>query len=94
MIAAPDEGTILHVLRTRPIAALVIEPAIFAGRHQERLAAIGCVCAERGIPLVICSTLDERRLGIELGVAAYLIKPTLPSTLFDTLQQICGSGRN
>jgi DNA-binding response OmpR family regulator len=93
VITAPDEDTLLHLLRTLPIAALVLEPAIFAARGWERLAAISCVCAERAIPLVVCSTLDERRRGIGLGVAAYLVKPTLPATLLDTLRHVI-EGRN
>jgi DNA-binding response OmpR family regulator len=94
VIAAPDEDTVLHMLHTRPIAALVLDPMIFVAYRWEQLAAISRVCAERGIPLVICSTLDERRRGMELGATTYLVKPTLPATLLDTLQQVIGRERN
>ena len=94
VITAPDEGTVLQMLHTRPIAALVLDPMIFVAHRWEQLAAISRVCAERGIPLVVCSTLDERRRGIELGATTYLIKPTLPATLLDTLQAVIKSGRN
>jgi DNA-binding response OmpR family regulator len=93
VITAADKDTVLRILHTRPIDALVLDPMIFALYHWEQLATVGRICAERGIPLVLCSTLDERRRGIELGATMYLIKPTLPTTLLDTLQQLLGSGR-
>jgi DNA-binding response OmpR family regulator len=90
VIAAPDQRSIVHLLRTRSVTALVLEPALFDIPIWEQLAQIGEICAERGIPLVICSTLDERRRGIELGAVAYLVKPTLPATLLHTLRQVLG----
>jgi DNA-binding response OmpR family regulator len=93
VIAASDQDTIIYTLLTQPIAALVLEPAIFDVYGWEQLAAVSRVCVERGIPLVVCSTLDERRRGIELGVAAYLVKPTLPATLLDTLRQVLARAR-
>jgi DNA-binding response OmpR family regulator len=93
VIAAPDKDTVLRILHTRRVEALVLEPTIFVVCCWEQLAAISRVCAERGIPLVICSTLDERRRGIELGATTYLVKPTLPATLLDTLQAVIKSRR-
>lgn len=93
VITACDVETILRMLRTHPSAALVLEPAIFAPYSWEPLTEISWVCAARTFPLVICSTLDERRRGFELGAAAYLVKPTLPATLLDTLRQVVGIGR-
>ncbi|MBK9715180.1 MAG: hypothetical protein IPO81_28415 [Kouleothrix sp.] len=91
VLAAHDETTLLRTLSARRIAALVLEPAIF-GRGWTDIVAISRECAARGIPLVICSTLDERRRGMELGATIYLVKPTLPSILLDTLQNVIGSG--
>jgi DNA-binding response OmpR family regulator len=92
VIAASDEDTMLDVLRTTPIAALVLEPAIFVAAGWDGLATISHLCAARGIPLIVCSTLDERRRGTALGAAAYLVKPTLPATLLAILRQVIGSG--
>jgi DNA-binding response OmpR family regulator len=92
VISASDEETMLELLRTTPIAALVLEPAIFAAPGWDGLATISHMCAALGIPLIVCSTLDERRRGIALGAAAYLVKPTLPATLVATLRQVIGSG--
>ena len=93
IVAAADKDTVLRILHTRPVEALVLDPMIFAVNRWEQLAAVSRVCTERGIPLVICSTLDERRRGIELGATLYLVKPTLPTTLLDALQQVLGIGR-
>ena len=92
VIAASDEETMLDLLRTTPIVALVLEPAIFAASGWDGLATISHMCTAQGIPLIVCSTLDERRRGIALGAAAYLVKPTLPATLVATLRQVIGSG--
>jgi len=93
VVAAVDKDTVLRILHTRPVEALVLDPMIFVVYRWEQLAAVSRVCAERDIPLVICSTLDERRRGIELGATVYLVKPTLPATLLDTLQQVLGIRR-
>jgi DNA-binding response OmpR family regulator len=90
VIPAPDEHTVLNVLYTRQIRALVLEPMIFSDRGWEQLAVVSRACTERGIALIVCSTLDERRRGIELGAAAYLVKPTLPATLLGNVRQVIG----
>src|SRR5262245_983243 len=93
VIALSDEDIALQILLVRPIAALVIEPALFAVHDWDRLVAIGRVCAARAVTLIICSTLDERRRASELEVAAYLIKPTLPSVLLSALRHAIEGGR-
>jgi len=93
VIVAPDEATVMDLLRTHPLLALVLEPEIFAAHGAERLAAVGRICAARGTPLVLCSTQDLRRQGLELGAAACLIKPTLPAALLETLRQVIVDGR-
>ena len=94
VIAAPDAATVEQLLQSEPLAALVLEPALFAIPAWEQLAAVSQICAERGIALVICSTQDERRRYAELGVAAYLLKPTLPAVLRETLRQVLGVERS
>lgn len=93
VLAAANTDMVLRILHTCLVEALVLDPMIFAVYRWEQLADVSRLCAERNIPLVICSTLDERRRGIELGATVYLVKPTLPATLLDTLQQVLGIGR-
>jgi DNA-binding response OmpR family regulator len=94
VVATSDEAAILQMLHARPVAALVLEPAIFAKPGWEQLAEISHECAERAVPLVICTTQDERQQGLKLGAAAYLVKPTLPATLLNTIYDLVGSGRS
>ena len=93
VVAAVDKDTVLRILHTRSFDAVVLDPMIFALYLWEQLATVGRICAERDIPLVLCNTQDERRRGIGLGATMDLVKPTLPTKLLDTLQQLLGSGR-
>ena len=83
-----DEQTALELIRTRPIRAVVLEPAIDGGQGWQLLIAIKQVCDVHPIPVVLCSTLDERRRGMELGAESYLVKPALPQVLQATLQYL------
>jgi DNA-binding response OmpR family regulator len=86
-----DERAAIEVLDTRTISAVVLEPALDSGQGWHLLATIQEACRRRTIPIIVCSTLDERRRALELGVAAYLTKPVLPVTLQDTLRQVIRS---
>lgn len=88
VIVADDEAAILKLLSSRPIAALVVEPALFRPDGWAQIELLSQICGRAGVPLVICSTQDERRKGRDLGVAAYLVKPTLPATLLETIRQV------
>ena len=90
VIVATDDETALRLLHTAAISVFVLELTLFGECNWEQLTAVGQLCVTRGIHLVICSTLDERRRGIEIGAAAYLIKPTLPSVLKHTVDSIVG----
>lgn len=83
-----DERAALDVLATRPISAVVLEPALDGGQGWQILAAIREVCGIRSIPIVVCSTLDERRRAMNAGASAYLTKPALPGVLRDTLRRV------
>src|SRR5690242_14459419 len=83
-----DERAALDLLRTRTISAVVLEPALNGGQGWLLFAAIKETCGVRAIPIIICSTLDERRRGVDLGAAVYLVKPALPTTLRDTLRRV------
>jgi len=83
-----DERTALDLLRTRPIRAVVLEPAMDGGQGWQLLAAIKKMCDACCIPIVVCSTLDERRRGMELGAEVYLVKPAPPRTLQAALRRI------
>ena len=78
----------LTLLHTHPVSAVVLEPSAPDEQGWSLLAAIKSLPGHSPIPVVLCSTLDERKRGMEMGAAAYLIKPVLPTTLRDTLRQV------
>src|SRR5262245_56526863 len=76
VIATTDSDAILKILLQHPIAAVVLEPAASGGAGWDVVANIRHECRARSIPIILCSTLDERRRGLDLGAAVYLVKPT------------------
>jgi DNA-binding response OmpR family regulator/anti-sigma regulatory factor (Ser/Thr protein kinase) len=45
-----------------------------------------------GIPVIVCSIVDNRPLGYSLGASDYLLKPVDPQTLTDTLDRVSVRG--
>ena len=78
----------LALLQTNRISAVVLEPSAPDDQGWSLLAAIKNLPGHTPIPVVLCSTLDERKRGMEMGAAAYLIKPVLPTTLREKLRQV------
>ena len=64
-------------------AAAVIEPAGLGARGWEMIARL----VERNVPVIVCSTLDERKMGLELGATRYLVKPVLVSALLQAVRE-------
>ena len=83
-----DESEVLQILRTVDIRAVVLEPAMCNGAGWRLMESIRGVPSCPNLRIILCSVLDERRRGMNLGAAAYLVKPVLPKTLLDTLQQV------
>ncbi len=66
--------------------ALIIEPAINDGEGWVLLSEIR---AFRNPPLVVlCSVEDERKIGLEQGALAFVVKPVLPTELHALLDQV------
>lgn len=85
-----DERDALVLLQSHDIRAVVLEPGRSDGRGWALLAAIKHASGTQQIPVILCSTLDERKRGLELGASAYLIKPVLPTTLLEAVRRIIG----
>ncbi len=83
-----DTNAVLELLRTEPIRAVVLEPAMPDGRGWALLAALQPVSAAHGIALVLCSVLDERKRAMELGATTCLVKPVLPATLVAVIGKV------
>jgi DNA-binding response OmpR family regulator len=82
-ISSVDEaGQILS--RENPEIA-VVEPSIGGEQGWEWVRSI---IQTHAVPTIICSTLDDRKMGREAGASAYLIKPVSPATLFRTVASL------
>jgi DNA-binding response OmpR family regulator len=88
VLACADEQEALEALRTKDLCAMVLEPALLGGRGWTLLTTIKNSPQGHDIPIILCSTLDKRKRGLELGAAACLVKPVLPTTLLETVQRV------
>ena len=88
ILACSETQQALSLLQAHSVAAVVLEPSTPDGQGWSLLAAIKSLPGSSPIPVVLCSTLDERKRGLEMGAAAYLVKPVLPTTLLKTLRQV------
>ncbi|NJM09193.1 response regulator [Candidatus Gracilibacteria bacterium] len=82
-----------EVLLREPIAALVVEPLLGYSSAWAFVEALREAPQTRDLPIVVCSELDERSHGADLGVTAYLLKPVLPTMLLDTLRRLLAPPR-
>jgi len=72
-------------LKENALDAMIIEPAVNDGEGWSLLAEIRAIANP---PLVVlCSVEDDRRIGLEQGALAYVVKPVLPTDLHTLLDQ-------
>lgn len=88
VLTCQHEAEALQLLRTEDIRAVILEPALSNGAGWHLMDDMRRLQPKTSLPIILCSALDERRRGMNLGAAAYLIKPVLPVTLRNTLDQI------
>ena len=87
-----NEREALEIVGSEAIDAVVLEPALRDGHGWELLSRLSEAFAGRNVPIVLCSTLDERRRGLQLGATVYLVKPILPALLLETLRRVIPLG--
>ncbi len=88
IFTSSDVQQSLALLKTHNVSTVVLEPSMPDEQGWSLLAAIKSLPGPAPIPVILCSTLDERKRGMEMGAVAYLVKPVLPTTLRETLRQI------
>ena len=88
VLASDDEPTVFDLLQHHDVRAVVIEPGPANSRGWELFAELKRDPATSMIPIIVCTAQDERRRGLALGAAFYLIKPVLPTTLLEALRLI------
>jgi DNA-binding response OmpR family regulator len=73
-------------LKNKAIIAIIIEPTVNEDQGWSLLTEIRAFAKP---PLVIlCSVVDDRKMGLELGADAFVVKPVLPTTLHRLIDQI------
>jgi DNA-binding response OmpR family regulator len=88
VIACRNEREAVTRLRSEMVQVLVVEPAMFQDDEWSFIVAVRTNPETNRLPIIFCSTLDVRRRGAELGVAATLIKPVTPQTLVATVTAV------
>ncbi len=92
VLACTNANGALAALSTGDVRAIVLEPALGGGMGWEIFTALRSAMREHPIPVIMCSTSDERKRGLEMGAALFLVKPVLPNFLLETLHQLQHSG--
>ncbi len=85
VMTCKSEGEAWETLEQQIVDAVVLELTALDDEDWSFIARLRATERSRQLPVVICSTLDARRRGTELGVAAYLIKPVTPQVLLSAL---------
>lgn len=88
VLACSDDKEALDLVKNNPLQAIILEPALHGGRGWALLAAIKESPSIQFLPVILCSTLDERKRGLEMGAVTCLVKPVLPSVLLETVHRI------
>ncbi len=88
VLSSSDAETSLQLIQNSHIDAVVLEPALSGGAGWALLETLGADRPQRAPSIILCSTLDERKRGMSLGAAAYLVKPVLPVTLLDAVNRV------
>jgi len=88
VVACDDEQEAYSLLQNKTIFLIVLEITALQDQDWNFVTAARTLPGYADLPIIVCSTVDERRRGAELGVAAYLVKPVVPRTLFDTVNMV------
>lgn len=79
------------LVKTPGLAAVVLEPEIADGQGWGLLFELKKIFHGNPLPVILCSTVDERKRGLEAGAADFLVKPVLPPLLVKTIQRVIRS---
>lgn len=88
VLACLDEEDALQMASSPNLRAVILEPAVSAGAGWMILPALLEALRGRHVPVILCSTQDDRKRGLQAGASAFLVKPVLPAELRETLQKV------
>lgn len=86
VLTAADERSAWRQVETETVDSVILEPATLEDAAWSFIVRLRALERHRETPIVVCSTLDERKRGVELGITTYLIKPVTPHLLSRALQ--------
>lgn len=90
VLTAIDERDAWRLITTEVVDSLILEPAVLEDEAWSFITRLQALERYRHTPLILCSTVDARRRGAELGIFAYLVKPVMPHILRHTVQAALG----
>ncbi len=90
VITCSGKNEALETIHAQDVDAVVLEPVALNGQGWDLFNAILTLPADARSPVIICSVLDERKRGLDMGAAVFLVKPVLPIQLMETLHQVIG----
>jgi DNA-binding response OmpR family regulator len=73
---------------TPGLCAVILEPTISGGAGWQLLKDLRRETRRASFPVILCSSSDERKRGLNAGAQAFLIKPVLPADLHQTLRRV------
>lgn len=88
VLACLTEEDALRMAEVADLCAVVLEPAIAGGDGWCLVSTLSKTFASRQVPIILCSTQDDRMRGMQEGAAAFLVKPVLPVELRETVRKI------
>lgn len=81
VVTVERAAEVLDRLTAESFDAVILEFGAAGGEQWQLLAQVRRQAHDATLPIIICSAVDERGKGYELGVSAYLVKPVSPHQL-------------
>ncbi len=81
VVAVAQATEVMDVLAEETIGVVILEPGAVDAEQWQLLANVKQQLGQAAPPIIICSSVDERGRGYELGASAYLVKPVSPQQL-------------
>lgn len=92
VIACSTKNDALDVIYHQDLDAIVLEPIALNGEGWDLLNILipSNKTNTQSLPIILCSLQDERKRGLEIGAAVFLVKPVLPIQLTKILHRVIG----
>ncbi len=81
VVTVERAADVLDRLASEAFDVVILEFGAADGERWQLLAQVRRQAHDETLPIIICSAIDERGKGYELGVSAYLVKPVSPHQL-------------